>query len=363
MADFTTNSWTSTSTVDHLVAKTVDTILNYSPATLFFLGNQKRWIGTQMKFPVKYAQSSQGISFDGLEKFSTTKTAEFVNMTFSPTGREMPVVISQIEADVNASNRVQDLVARQMASDAQDMADDIAQLFYTAHTVADKNFWSLLDACDDGTVSTIGTYGDISRTTYTGITGNYVSIGGNLTLASMRSEFNDCSHGPDSPNLLITTKAVWGYYEKLLTPTMSTQVQSIALAGYPNFIGATRGGLPNIAAAGTKLSAYQGFNAIYYAGVPVIADERCNTGYMYFINTRTIAFYGLESTHPDYKPVKFTSDTMDGVYNVPATTGFSFSGFNTPIDQYGRVGHVILMGNLICNNPRLNGVAVGITGA
>jgi len=358
--DFSTNTTVNTSTLEYLVAKTVDTVLNYSPATLYFLGNQKKWVGSQMRMPIKYAQNSQGMSFNGLEKFSTTKVNNFINMTFNPTGREIPTVISQIEADVNESNKVMDLIARQMASDAQDMASDVAGLFYTLQT--GKNFLSLKDACDDGSLGATS-YGGLLRATYTGIKGNYVSIGGNLTLANLRTEYNTCTHGADSPNLILTTKAVWAYYEKLLTPTVSTQVTNSSLLGYAKFTGASAGGVPNIVAPGTDLKGTQGFSAIFYNGVPVIADENCNAGYLYMLNTRSLAFYGLPSSHPDYKPVKFNDSTMDSVYNVPATTGFSFSGFNTPIDQYGRVGHIILMGDLICNNPRLNGVMVGVTGS
>jgi len=146
--DFTGIQEVSTSTIEYLIGKTVDTILNFSPATLFFLGNQKTWKGSQMRMPIKYAANSQGMSFSGLEKFSTTKSENFINMTFNPTGREIPVVITQMDVDVNASNRVIDLVSRQLASDSQDMASDIATLFYTLQT--GKNFLSLLDACDDG---------------------------------------------------------------------------------------------------------------------------------------------------------------------------------------------------------------------
>jgi len=206
-------------------------------------------------------------------------------------------------------------------------------------------------------------YGGLLRSTYTGIKGNYTASIGNLTLSVMGTGFNNATHGADSPNLILCSKAVWNYYEKLLTPTLSNQVMNSALIGYPKFTGAGANGLPNIVAPGTSLKGYQGFNAIYYRGVPVIADEVCNAGYMYMLNTRTLAFYGLQSTHPDYTPVKFTSETMDSVYNIPVTTGFAFSGFNTPIDQYGRVGHILLMGNLICNNPRLNSLGTGITGS
>lgn len=360
MADFSAKTDINTSSLEFLVAKTVDTILNFSPATLFFLGRQKGWKGSQMRMPIKYASNSEGMSFDGLEKFSTTKSDNFINMTFNPTGREMPVVISQMEADVNASSKVVDLVARQLSSDAQDMASDIATLFYTLQT--GKNFLSLIDACDDGSLGATS-YGGLLRSTYTGIKGNYTAVGGNLTLSNLATSFNQAVHGADSPDLILTTKAVWNYYEKLLTPTLSNQVSNSTLLGYSKFTGASANGLPNIAAPGTDLKGAQGFNSIFYRGVPVIADEACPSGYLFMLNSKSTSFYGLRSTAPDYKPVKFSSDSLESVYSVPATTGFSFSGFNAPIDQYGRVGHILLMGNLICKNPRLNSLMTGITGA
>jgi len=360
MADFTSRASVSSSTLEYLAAKTVDTVLNFSPVTLFFLGKQKTWKGSQMRFPIKHAQNTEGMSFDGLERFSTTKVEPFTYMTFNPTGREIPVVISQMEVDVNDTSKVIDLVARQMASDAQDMASDIATLFYTLQT--GKNFLSLINACDDGALGATS-YGSLSRATYTGLKGNLTTSVGNLTLTNLGTSYNAASHGADTPDLIITTKAVWNYYEKLLTPTLSNQVSNNTLLGYSKFTGASANGLPNIAAPGTNLKGAQGFNAIFYRGVPVVADEVCPNGYLFMLNTRSIAFYGLLSTHPDYKPIKFNTNELDSVYSIPVTTGFAFSGFNTPIDQYGRVGHILLMGNLLCNNPRLNSLMTGITGS
>jgi hypothetical protein len=136
------------------------------------------------------------------------------------------------------------------------------------------------------------------------------------------------------------------------------------MAGYAKFTGASANGLPNITAPGTDLKASQGFSAIYFNGVPVIADEKVPAGYIFGLNTRSIAFYGLKSTGEGYKNVTFMDDaSMDSVYNIPVTTGFSWSGFNLPIDQYGKVGHILLMGNLICNSPRNNFLLTGITGS
>ena len=363
MIDYSQEPEVSTSTLEFLVGKTVDTVLNWSPATMFFLGNQKKWAGSRMRFPIKYASNTQGMWFTGLEKFSTTATSNFINMEFDPTGREINSVMSQREVDINETNKVIDIIARRMASDAQDMASDIATSFYTLQT--GNAFLSLFDACDDGTLGA-SSYGGLSRTTYSGLAGNYVAIGGNLTLANMRTEYNLCTHGPEMPNLLLTGKTIWGYYEKLLTPTLSNQITAMAAAGYAKFTGADGRGVPNIVAPGTPLRGAQGFNTITYAGVPVVADETLGaiqSGYLLMLNTKSINFYGIPTKKEGYQAVKFYSDTMDSVYNVPVTTGFSFSGFNTPIDQYGSVGHIILQGNLICDNPRLNGVMVTITGS
>jgi hypothetical protein len=359
MTNYADNVQVNTSTLEYLVASTVDTVISYSPATLFFLGNQKPWKGSQMRFPIKYQANSQGMWFTGLEKFSTTSSTNFINMTFNPTGREINSVISQIEVDLNDTSKVIDLMARRLSSDAQDMAADIASSFYTVQ--AGNAFLSLIDACDDTSLGA-STYGGLARTTY-GLNGNYTGSITNLTLAQMRTSFYGATHGADSPNLILCTKAVWSYYEKLLTPTLQNSIMSTAMAGYPKFTGASAGGLPNITAPGTNISGTQGFNAIYFSGVPVIADENAPTGYMFMLNTRNIAFYGLKTTDPDYKTVTFTGGGLQSPYSIPVTTGFSFSGYNKPVDQYGKVGHIILIGNLICNQPRNQAMLAGITGA
>lgn len=205
-------------------------------------------------------------------------------------------------------------------------------------------------------------YGGLTRSTYTGIKGNYTGSVGALTLSAMRTAYNAATHGAKSPDLILCPKAVWAYYEKLLTPTLSNQISNSAMLGYAKFTGASANGTPNIIAPGTSLKGAQGFNAIYFNGVPVIADENCPAGYMFGLNTSTLAFYGVKTTDPNYKSVTFMSDpAMDSVYNVPVTTGFSWSGWNTPIDQYGKVGHILLVGNLICDDPRQNFLMTGIT--
>jgi len=363
--DFTAVNRIDTSTIYKLVAKTVDTIITHSPFTMMILGSQKKWTGSQIKVPIKYQKNSKGMSYSGLEKFSTEQSDNFINMKFDPTGREIPCVISGIEADINASAKSlapgmwTDLVKRQLESDADDMADDIADLFFTLQT--GKNFLSLVDAYDDGTIGATS-YGSLLRSAYTGVQGNYTNIAGNLTLAAMRSQMNSCTHGKKRPSLIITTEAVWGYYEKLLTPTVETSIRQAEIRASEGYAQLTAGG--KVVPAG-GLKGEQGFNTIYYSGVPLVADEHCNSGYMYWIRPEDVIFYGLTPTLEGYTSISFNQgQNIDGIYGaVPRTPGFGFSGFLKPIDQYGKIGHIILQGNLVCRDPRNGGILIGITGA
>lgn len=212
------------------------------------------------------------------------------------------------------------------------------------------------------TISTT-TYGALSRSIYTTLKGSVTASVGNLTAAAMRTSFNAATHGSDSPNLILCDKTTWGYYEKLAIPSTSLQVTQNVLMGYPKFTGASPNGLPNITAPGADLKGQIGFSSLYYNGVPVIADEAATSGYMFMLNTKNWGFYGLESKEPGAVPVKFNAEGMDGVYNIPVTTGFTFLPYQRPVNQYGQVGHILLMGNLICTNPRNQAILYGITGA
>ncbi len=360
MANLESNTTVDTSTIEKIVAKTIDNVINSSPATMKFLGNQKRWAGKRMKFPIKWQKGVAGTAFDGLQKFSTSKSDSFAMMEFDPTGYEHNVVISQMEADVNSTAKAIDLIAREIQSREYDMMDSIATLFYTIHdssTPDYKNFLSLYDACDNESLGP-STYGGLDRTDY-GNDGVYTATGGAMSLTTLRTMFSACTHGWEKPDLIIMSRTNWNRYEILnsaITSTGNIWYDLASSKGYPQM---TRTGI----AAGTiGLRGQRGFDALWYSGAPVVMDEKIGTNYTLMLNTNHLAFYGLKSTHPDYTPVQFAKGTVEGVYSdVPSTPGFAFSGFNTPIDQYGKVGHIILMGNLISDSPRHLGMESNYT--
>lgn len=354
MADTTTDPNDSnvinTASVQKMVAKTVDVVLNSSPVSLRLLGNQKPW---KREFPVKVASGIAGKSFDGLEKFSTSRSDSFRKMAFKPTGYEINVAMAQMDIDVNKARESKiDIIARELQSRQEDMIDDIASMLYTVQT--DKAFLSIRDACDNGTIGA-ATYGGLTRATYDGLDGNYTASATGMTLALLRTKFAACTHGNGKPDMIVTTKDLWADYEVLVSGTASAHLV-LTNKGYPQL---TRTGiLPTVQA----LKGQRGFDVLYFSGAPMVVDESIASGDMYMLNTDHLAFYGVKSTDPEYTPVMFANGSIDSVYSdVPKTTGFAWSGFDRPIDQYGKVGHIILMGNLISDAPRFLGMEDSFT--
>lgn len=340
----------STASLPKMVAKTIDTVINSSPTTLRFLGNQKPW---KEEFPIKWQVGISGKNFDGLDKFSTSLSSSYAKMVHQPTGYEMNVAISQMEIDVSkARTNVIDMIARELESRAEDMIDGLATQFHTLQT--GKAFLSLIDACDNETLGA-STYGGLDRSTY-GLSGTYTATAGAMSLTTLRTKYNAVTHGNSRPDLIPTTKVNWARYEVLNSAATTSGQIVYTNTGYPQM---TRSGIaPSVQA----LRGQRGFDALWFSGTPFVIDESAPTNYLYMLNGDHLAFYGVKSTDSDATPIKFGKGSIESVYtDVPKVTGFAFTGFNKPIDQYGKVGHILLMGNLISDSPRHQGIEISYT--
>lgn len=198
-------------------------------------------------------------------------------------------------------------------------------------------------------------YGGLDRSTY-GIAGSYTNTAGAMSLTNLRTKFNACEHGSAIPNLIVTTKARWNSYEALCSAATTSGQVIYTNTGYPQI---TRTGIsPSVQA----LKGQRGFDCLWFSGCPVVKDEKITSNYLLMLNTDYLTFYGVKSTKAGYTPVTFGKGSIESVYtDVPKVTGFAFSGFKEPIDQYGEVGHIILMGNLIAHSPRHQGIEIGYT--
>ena len=343
----------TTTTQDKILPKVMDSVLAGNVITLRLMTNSKKWMGETLKVPVKVSSSSTGGSYDGYDTFTTTRANTRINMSFNPKAYYQTVTLSNMEKAVNTGEEaVIDLLTVEMESAQQDMIDGIGDLMYGDGTGnGNKDFTGLVAAVDDGT--NVATYGGQSRTTYTTLQGNYTATVGNLTLSGMATMYDSCTVGTDVPSLIVTTETVWTYYESLLTPTMSANynMQSLPMVTSTGINPASQG-----------FAGGSGFVALMFRGTPVVKDEKCTAGYMYFLNEKYLDFHALG--HPENIAIKPMSNTIDGVYsqagsNIPV---FYWSGWLKPTNQDARTGHFTVYGDLINKNPNRSGVLRGITG-
>lgn len=338
----------TTTTQDFILPKLVDTILNSNVFATRMLGKAKKWRGEKMKFPIKYAKNTTGTSFAGFDTFSTSATDNRVNLEFSPKFYQMTVTLPLDELSVNASEeKVLDLARLEMASTAQDMADDIGTLFYSTGTGnGSKDFLGLGAIVDDG--GDVATYGSLARSTYTTLNATDTASGGTLTLAKMSTLYNAISSGKQTPTLGLTTEAVFALYESLLQP------QERIAKTVPMVKGGR--GLNS----GEGLVGGTGFTGLFYKGFPVLADEKCTSGYMFFVNEDFLNFYALPVAMTE--PVKYKYQDIEGNdFSEVTGLGFSWSGWIKPTNQASVVGHIYLGGELISENPKRHGRLTGIT--
>ena len=161
-------------------------------------------------------------------------------------------------------------------------------------------------------VSTTGTLGGLSPTTYTWWKPTSTS-GGSFAaqgLASMRTLYNTLSLGNDKPDFIITTQSVYEFFESSLQPQERYTDTKAANSGWPN---------------------------ITFKGVPVLFDRDCPSGKLYMLNSNYLNFV------------------------VHSDADFAMGDMQTPINQDVVSAQLIFQGNLTCSNRRMLGELTAIT--
>jgi hypothetical protein len=93
----------------------------------------------------------------------------------------------------------------------------------------------------------------------------------------------------------------------------------------------------------------------------MVADDKATAGTFYWVNEKYLHFAVQRSA--ELRDISSTVESMEGFYeDVPFPSAFQFRDLMSSINQLGQVGVVILLGNLIDEQPRRNGKLIGITG-
>lgn len=338
------NNVVDTITLEEIVPRVVDTVLRANTFTTRMLTKTKKFAAATQDFPIKFQVGTAITSFIGFDTLPTSFTDTRVLLKYNP--RFVTANVALAGTDLSANNTVQkviDLTKAEMTSRAQDLADGIGTMLYSTGTGNNnKDFLGLGALVDNG--NTVATIGGLSRSTYPTLQSTVTSTT-TLSLATMRTLFNAISDATVVPTRSYTDYPTWALYEQLLQPQERIYKQVNPM---PNYKG------------------YEGFSGLMFAGLEIVPDRKCTTGYLYMLNEDFLDFYGLDTNLDAFqgsRKVEVASKLFVGnSYSDISNLGFYWTGFIKAQNQFTLNSFIILAGNLLTDNPRRHGVLTGLTG-
>jgi len=130
----------------------------------------------------------------------------------------------------------------------------------------------------------------------------------------IRDMYGQCTVDNDVPTLIVTTQVVFDAYEE-------------TLAAQKRF------------GASSKSLADAGFQNLMYRGTPIVVDDHCPDGMMFFLNEKYLQFRHHRKRN------------------------FTFEGFQKPVNQDAAVAKILWLGALTCSNPSRQGIITGLASA
>lgn len=283
--------------------------------------------------------SANTATYSGVDAISNTPQEEVSSAIYEWKQLASTVSISGIEEAQNSGEAAfLDLLNTKIEVARESVVQKMNEMFYedgTGNSGKDFNgLWNLVggyDVADVGSeargYSTVGgidpannawwrsqihNAGQAAEAVTNGVAGFGHTDTTTLDRQKMTNVFNDCSVGGDTPQFILTTQSLHEDYESLLQGNVRHMDASLADAG---------------------------FQALEFKGRPVLFDEDCPAGHMYFIN-------------PKYLRLKVHRDRF-----------FKAGPFIQPVDKDTRTMKMLTYGNLTINSRRHQGVIYGLTAA
>jgi hypothetical protein len=349
-----------TITYQEILPTLIDQYNNSNSFTGMVLSNTKEWSGITLNIPVETANSTTGGFFTGFETFPTAATNNVRTLTYYLAAYEQSIAIPGIERDVNANSEKQVLgllTARMDEAKISGLANIGQALQGTGLGAA---FDGLGLIVDNGSVT--AAYGGVTRSSSPYINADVTPVtNGILSLDYLSTEYDNVSAVgavSESPTLGYTDKATWTYLETLMQPMLQARYDVVGVDGYDR----VSGGVPKGSAVrpgDRKLGFSAGARTLEYRATPIIADDMATAGQFLYLNLNYLDFYNLKT--PGLKTVDSNIQIQKGYYmNVDFPAVWNFREMMSPVNQYGEMGMLILMGNLVCSQPRRQGKLTGI---
>lgn len=263
--------------------------------------------GERIVEPLMYGKNSTARSYSGYESLDTTPQTGIDSAEFNWKQYSVSISISGLEERQNSgTSRIINLLEAKTTQAEMSLTESLSQgLFSDGTGNGSKNLTGF-----EAMVLNSGTYGGINSATFNFWKAGVESTTEALGLAKMRTAYNTASvGGKDTPTLIVTTQSLFESFEGLFTQT--------AISG-----GGTTFSTPS---EGSKTMADGGFQSLQFKGVPIVWDEQCPSGTMYFLNSKHMKLV----MHKD--------------------ANFKTTDFVKPENQDARVAQILVMGNVTCN--------------
>lgn len=309
-------SWSTitATTREVFVKKLVDNIYDESALLKILMMDEsvKMVGGRKVVEPIKYAKTTAVGAYSGYDTFDMTPPDHITAAEFNWGRYYATVSISGEEEDENKGEAaVLNLLSEKVDDARMALKDKLGDDIYAGTDT--KGIIGLASAVDSA-----DTYGGIAVADFSGWAAGEDST--SYTRAQLEDSSQDnyihklfqaadrsCLHLGRQPNLIVTTPLIWDIYES-------------TLAAQQRFLKTKRG----------QKIADAGFDVLEWRSRPVVKDEKCTAGSVFFLNTEFMKL------------------------RIDPNKNFKFTGFKEPTNQDARAGQILFKGQVCLNNRRMH---------
>lgn len=266
--------------------------------------------GERIVVPLMYGKNTTAASYSGYDSLDVTPQEGIDSAEFNWKQYSVSITIDgKTERQNSGSSKIIDVLEAKTKQAEMSLVEELTTGIFSDGTSNSSKQLTGLEAM----VAATGTYGGINSSTYSWWRAGVESTSEALGLPKMRVAYNTASlGGKDTPNLIATTQTLFESYEGLFT--------NVAISGGGSHF--------TTQSAGTKKMADGGFQVLEFKGTPIVWDELCPSGTMYFLNTKHMNL----TVHKD--------------------ANFETSDFVKPENQDARTAQILWMGNMTCDRRK-----------
>jgi hypothetical protein len=257
--------------------------------------------------PLLYGKNTTVNSYDAYDPIDTTAQTGITAAQFNWKMLAGSVTYSRVEAlKNNSKEKIIDLLEQKTTQLEESLRDEFnTEAFSDGTGNSGKDVTGL-----QSIITASGTFGGISRTTYSWWQAQRQDTAEALSEPRMRTMFYNCSKNLTKPSIIITTQTLFEKYISLVQPSLRLVNTKMADLGFQN---------------------------VEYMGVPVVFDDACPSGWMMFLNDKYLRL----RVHPE--------------------ADFKVTEKKEPANQLVFTQQVYWLGNLTVNNSRFQGALTAKT--